>query len=129
VVDPFEVEIPEPDPEWHKAATLWFESLARSGQSVFYTNSDWAAAYVLAESISRELNPQPVVDEDGHVTMVSYPPKGASLAAWLKGMTALLVTEGDRRRAALELVRPDPAEGVPADVSELDEYRQRLRTS
>lgn len=118
-----------PDPKWHPVAKRWFSSLARSGQSAFYEPSDWAAAFVIAESISRELHPQPVVDGDGNVTMVSFPPKGASLAAWLKGMSSLLVTEGDRRRASLELQRPGAGEEASADVSELDEYRRRLQGS
>ncbi len=58
-------------------------------------------------------------------------PKGASLAAWLKGMAALMVTEGERRRAGLELQRgPTGVSGEEVgDVSELDEYRERLGRS
>jgi hypothetical protein len=121
------------DAGWHPVARQWFESLAQSGQSAFYQPSDWATARVIAESISRELKPQPMVvgfGEDAHVEWIERPPKGASMAAWLKGMTVLLVTEGDRRRAQVELERPRPAAGdeePTADVSELDEYRRRLR--
>lgn len=125
------VEVPDPDPEWHPVARRWFESLSSSGQSVFYEPSDWAAAWVLAESISRELNPQPITVGSGEhatVEMVEVPPKGASLAAWLKGMTALLVTEGDRRRASVELQRPAPTEEA-GDVSWIDDARRRLRDS
>jgi hypothetical protein len=122
------VEIPAADETWHPVALQWYRSLARSGQSAFYTESDWATAYTVAESMSREFSPQPIVDKDGGVTMVSLPPKGASLAAWLRAMTALLVTEGDRRRAGLELHREPAVEEANADVSELDEYRSRLRS-
>jgi len=125
------VEVPEADPAWHPVAVRWFESLADSGQSAFYEPSDWALAFVLAESISRELQPQPVVigkGDDARVEMFAMPPKGASLAAWLKGMTALMVSEGDRRRMRIELSRPAAPEGEEAEnVSELDEWRQRLR--
>lgn len=125
------VEVPEADPSWHPVAVRWFESLADSGQSAFYEPSDWALAFVLAESISRELQPQPVVvgkGDDARVEMFAMPPKGASLAAWLKGMTALMVSEGDRRRMRIELSRPAAPEGEEAEnVSELDEWRQRLR--
>lgn len=117
---------PEADPSWHPVAVRWFESLADSGQSTFYEPSDWATAWVVAESISRELSPQPVIDKDGNVTMVSFPPKGASLAAWLKAMTSLMVTEGDRRRARLELERTSTVGEVAGGVSELDEYRRRF---
>ncbi|MEX2408861.1 MAG: hypothetical protein WD489_07120 [Rhodovibrionaceae bacterium] len=102
--------------------------MKKSGQSRFYEESDWATAYLLAEAISRELKPQPIGNtEDGEVVYASLPPKGASLAAWLKAMSSLLVTEGDRRRARLELQAPsevDPQE--EAAVADLDEYRKRL---
>lgn len=125
-----EVVVPPPDPEWHPVARMWFESLAGSGQSVFYEPSDWATAYMIAESMSRELGSQPVVvgsGKDATVEMHKLPPKGASLAAWLKAMTSLMVTEGDRRRLRLELARP-VADGEPegGSVSELDQYRQRI---
>lgn len=124
------VEIPAGDPEWHPVALAWFESLAKSGQAVFYEPSDWAVAVVLAESISRELQPQPIVvgkGADATVEMHALPPKAASIAAWLKGMTALMATEGDRRRLSLELQRPAPATGEEAgNVSWLDDARRRL---
>lgn len=129
VVDPHEVVIPDPDPDWHPVATRWFESLARSGQSNFYTNSDWGTAFLLAESISRELKPQVVGNtEAGEPVWASLPPKAASVAAWLKGMTALLATEGDRRRAAVELDRPQSqSEEGGGDVAWIDDARRRLR--
>lgn len=121
---------PKGDPKWHPVARRWFASLAASGQSKFYEASDWAVAELLAESISRELSPQPMSvgqGKDAHIEMVSLPPKGASLAAWLQGMTRLLATEGDRRRAALELTVPSvPEEKGGADVTKLDEFRRRL---
>jgi hypothetical protein len=109
-------------------AKRWYLSLEESGQARYYEPSDWAAAYLLAESMSRELKPQPIVDAAGKVHRVAMPPKAASVAAWLKGMTSLLVTEGDRRRAALELSRPKPdgGEGGGADVTHLDDVRARL---
>lgn len=119
-----EVQAPEADESWHPVARRWYESLSTSGQSRFYEPSDWATACVIAESISRELKPQPMVvgsGQDATVEFVEQSPKGASLAAWLKGMTVLLVTEGDRRRLRLELTRTSPEGG--ADVSELDDAR------
>lgn len=126
------VAVPRPDPKWHPVAKRWLNSLARSGQAQFFEPSDWATAYLLAESMSRELNPQPIVIGKGDTTeieMQSLPPKAASLAAWLKGAAALLATEGDRRRLAIELERPRPAgEGEgDADVPHLDDARRRLR--
>lgn len=124
-----QVKPPEPHEKWHPAAKAWYESLAESGQSAFYEPSDWATAYLIAESISRDLKPQVVGvnEETGEPTMAVIPMKGASLSAYLKAMTALMVTEGDRRRARLELERggSDPAP-KPAGVTALDEYRRRL---
>lgn len=118
-----------PDPNWHPVAALWFNALAGSGQAVWYQASDWAAAYVLAETMSREFHPQPMAvgkGSDAHVEMVTLPAKSASIAAWLKGMTALLATEGDRRRMALELKRAAVSEG-DGDVEWIDDARARLR--
>lgn len=121
---------PAADASWHPVAKRWFQSLKKSGQSRFYEDSDWATAYLIAESISRELNPQPMTvgrGAEAHIEMVTLPPKGASLAAWLKAMSSLLVTEGDRRRARLELEaasEADPQE--EAAVADLDEFRKRF---
>jgi hypothetical protein len=122
------VPVPAGDKNWHPAAARWYRALKSSGQSAFYEPSDWATAYLIAESISRELSPQPVIDKEGGVTMVSFPPKGASMAAWLRAMTSLMVTEGDRRRSALELQRPVAAgDGGDSGVSLIADARQRLR--
>lgn len=125
------VEVPEADPDWHPVAAKWFTSLASSGQSAFYEPSDWAVAYLLAESISRELGDQPITvgqGEAARVEMHRLPPKGASLAAWLKGMSSLMATEGDRRRMRVELVRPQPDDGgEAANVTHIDDAARRLR--
>ena len=125
------VSIPSADPEWNPVAVRWYESLAESGQSAFYEPSDWASAWLLAESMSRELEPQPLVvgsGEHAKVEMHRMPPKAASVAAWLKGMSQLIATEGDRRRIGLELQRP-AADGVgepPAGVTDLRAWRESL---
>lgn len=134
-VDGGSVEQPAAEESWHPAASAWYESLARSGQAIFYEPSDWATAYLIAESMSRELKPQVVgmsvgFDEQGRQTsepvIATVPMKGASLGAYLKAMTALLVTEGDRRRASLELERnPNATEGDPPEVARMDDWRSR----
>ena len=126
-----EVPVPKGDGKWHPIAKRWFKSLATSGQAQFYEPSDWALAEVLAESISRDLRPQVVGvnEKTGQVIEAEVPIKGASLSAYLKAMSSLLVTEGDRRRARLELERPAPDDGEEvADVSELGRYRDRLKS-
>lgn len=119
------VDVPEADKDWHAIARLWYDSLADSGQSVFYEPSDWATAYLIAESMSRDLSPQFVaVTERGDTVTETIPLKGASLAAYLKAMSVLMVTEGDRRRMRLELERPDAEKVVPASVVAMDAYRK-----
>lgn len=107
-------------------ARAWYESLAGSGQSVWYEPSDWATAVLVAESISRDLKPQVVGvhPETGEPVWATIPLRGTSLAAYLKAFTALVVTEGDRRRARLELQRGqvEPDSSVPS----LDDYRGRF---
>jgi hypothetical protein len=95
------------DEGWHKTAKLWYNSLAESGQRLEYQPSDWATAYVVAESLSRDLKDQVlgINPESGEVIMGRIPLKGASLAAYLKAFTALGATMGDRRRLGMELER------------------------
>lgn len=125
-----DIEIPEPDEGWHEVAKLWYRSLGESGQSIYYEPSDWAMAYVMAESMSRDMNPQVVgiSERTGEAVIETVPLKGASLSAYLKGMTALLVSEADRRRASIELQRTpsaDPGDEEAATIARLDEYRKR----
>lgn len=122
---------PAPDKDWHPIALRWYTSLAGSGQSEFYEESDWALAQLVAESISRDLNPQVVgVTDEGEVIMERIPIKGASLSAYLKSMTALMVSEGDRRRAGIELKRvaPEPEVEDPK-VTSIDKYKAKLGVS
>lgn len=119
-------EMPAPSETWHVIARDWYLSLAASGQHVFYELSDWMTAYAVAESMSREFSPQPVVGKEGEVTMVTFPPKAASITAWLSASAQLLATEGARRRAAVELERPSEGESEEAaGVSSLDAWRSR----
>lgn len=101
------VPVPDADPAWHKVALAWFESLAASGQAKFYEPSDWATAVLVAESMSRDLSPQAIgiAEKTGEVVRDVIPLKGASLSAYLRAMSVLMVTEGDRRRLSLELNR------------------------
>ena len=130
-----DVEIPQPptkrdgEPAWHPIAEHWYTSLARSGQARFYEPSDWALAYVMAENLSRELKPQFVGmrqlgPDRTEPVLETIPMKGASLTAYLKGMTALMVAEGDRRRLKIELERPrDTAGDVPEGVADIAKAR------
>jgi hypothetical protein len=102
-------DLPEPDPLWHPIATDWYLSLQESGQAVFYQPSDWAMARYAAELMSRGL-------------CSDRPPNGQYVSALDSVMARLLTTEGDRRRARIELERK-PASPQLASVSPLDAYR------
>jgi len=89
-----------------------------------------AVAVLIAESMSRDLEPQVVgiAEKTGEIAYATIPLKGASLSAYLRAMSVLMVTEGDRRRLSLELNRAagktDPdADRADATVTDL---RSRL---
>ncbi|MDQ0809821.1 hypothetical protein QFZ63_001535 [Streptomyces sp. B3I7] len=103
-------ELPEPDPLWHPIASDWYLSLRQSGQAAFYEPSDWAVARYAADLMSKVL-----LSERG--------PNGQLVAALNSVMSSLLTTEGDRRRARMELERKKPAGPQLASVSPLDSYR------
>lgn len=103
-------ELPEADPLWHPIAADWYMSLRESGQAVFYQPSDWAVARYAADLMSKVLQ-----SERG--------PNGQLVAALNSVMSSLLTTEGDRRRARMELDRKKPASQGDAKVTALDDYR------
>ena len=96
----------------HPLARTWYKSLAKSGQAEFYTASDWATALVAAEALNDYFAVR----------------KAALLAEFNHMASALLVAEGDRRRARIELERPKPDEererALPAY---LEDYRRIIR--
>lgn len=121
-----DVEIPVADPNWHEISKMMWDSLKRSGGSIFLEPSDWAVAYLLCESISRDLSEQVVgITESGEVIKSEIPLKGASLTAYLKGFASLMMLEGDRRRLRVELNREknlEDAANSPA-VSSISQKR------
>lgn len=105
------VTIPHKDQDWHPAAIRLYDALKTSGQSDFYQNSDWAFAWSLCDDLS------------------DYKKQGrrsAQMAATIySAFSNLLVTEGDRRRARIELT--DAMEEVkPPSVAAMDKYRRGL---
>jgi hypothetical protein len=122
---------PAPD-HWHPVAARLYAALADSGQSRWYEPSDWAMAYLVAESMSRDLNPQFVGFAQTGIGQTepefqTIPLKGASLASYLKAMSSLLATEGDRRRVSIELRRTVAVDDDEvAAVASLDAYRASI---
>ncbi|WP_456341341.1 phage terminase small subunit [Streptomyces tendae] len=103
-------DLPDADPLWHPIAADWYLSLRDSGQAAFYQPSDWAVARYAADLMSKVL-----LSERG--------PNGQLVAALNSVMSSLLTTEGDRRRARMELERKKPSGQADADVTVLDDYR------
>jgi hypothetical protein len=103
-------DLPDADPLWHPIAADWYLSLRESGQAAFYQPSDWAVARYAADLMSKVL-----LSERG--------PNGQLVAALNSVMSSLLTTEGDRRRARMELERKKPSTQGDADVTVLDDYR------
>jgi len=106
-----EAKPPPASRDWHPVAREWFQSLKKSGQSVFYEQSDWATAKVWAEMLSRQL-------ESGR-------PSSQMMAAWHSAAQELLTTEGSRRRVRVELERVEDA-GEDAQVAAIEDYRREL---
>jgi len=105
----YEWEIPEPDEDWHEVATQWYLSLQKSGQKIFFENSDWAQAFYVAEAMSRSLRTSRT--------------SGQLFSAVISAAGELLTTEGARRRMRVELERAhDEGDTTAADA--MAAYRQ-----
>jgi hypothetical protein len=107
------VAVPPPDDAWHPIALDWYRSLAESGQSQFYEPSDWQAARVVAEVLSRNLKQGKKFSS-------------ALFASVWAAMGDLLTTEADRRRVRMEIERGGDGEKQPAGVTAIADYRDRL---
>lgn len=116
--------IPEPNPDWHPVARQLYDSLPKSGQSAFYSSADWATAYTLAESISRDLQPKLAgKDVDGELIYEDKPISGTNLSAYAKLMNDLLMTEGSRRRVKVELQKTGADEQPDDTLAALESIR------
>lgn len=104
------VEVPAPDEDWAEPAYDLYISLTESFVARIYEPSDWMTAWMLCNDYSRELKPRKVqvgVDGAGDPILVEMelPMPGAKMTALLKGLSALIATEGDRRRLEIQVKR------------------------
>lgn len=104
-------DVPAPGEDWHEIAVELYLSAAESGQSDFYQKSDWLLWYSLCEDLSYY---KKMGKRSGQMLQTIY-----------STMTELLVSEGARRRARIELLEPEP-EQDDATVLALAEYRSDL---
>ena len=107
------VPVPETPAHLHEIAAQWFDSLKESAQSRYYEPSDWAAALLTAEAMTKMLNAKKFSSM-------------AFSAVW-SSMTDLLTTEGARRRARIEVEREQVEEETPPGVADIDAYREKAQ--
>lgn len=102
---------PGPDPSWHPIASQLWEAVIASGQADFYQQSDYAVLYSLCDDLS-------------HFKRSAK--RSAQMAQTIySALGSLLVTEGDRRRARIELDLPADADD-DASVTAIADYKKRL---
>ncbi len=104
------VRAPEPDPTWSESARAMWDGYWSSGQAGFAQSSDAAMLWRLCHLMTRA---------DGMTK-----PSAMLETAIINGLNGLLVTEGSRRAARIELDIPPDVE-TPSwaleDVSDDDE--------
>lgn len=138
-------DVPEPprDPQtgefvWHPMVVDFYCSLAQSGTAEWYQISDWAAAQILCESMSRDLMPQFVGFQDRYnaqagemehlPTKMKLPLKGANFSAYQRMFATLGVTEGDRRRMGILLQKTAPQQSPEERAAgHVTDARERFR--
>ena len=102
-----------PSDSWCPSVRRLWDAMQDSGQARFYEPSDWAFAMLVFDEL------------DEYV--LSDRKNGQILSALLSSLTSLLLTEGDRRRAGVELSRG--GDGVSADDAEvtmMKEWQRRM---
>lgn len=106
------VEQPAVDPAWHPIAKQLWAAMGESGQARFYEPSDWAVAYSLMDDLSYYKR--------------SSKRSAQMLQSMMSALASLLLSEGDRRRVALELQRTTDESDDENKVAVMDKWRQRL---
>lgn len=97
----------EPDPEWHATARMIWEAGLESGQAHFYESSDLALLHLTCTGIDHWL------DQGGRKSP-------EMLRVLMQSLSSLLFTEGDRRKAQIELEKAqDEDTDVIASVTAL----------
>lgn len=133
----------EPDEKWHPIAMSLYESVQHSGQSEFYTESDWAKCYMVCDQLSQNLKPQfvgfaedwKVITVGGEEQAVSYqkpiagvrPMNGATMNALQSAMASLGIAEGDRRRMGIELARAKPKDAEDPVAEAMKRLREDMK--
>ena len=104
---------PKANPDWSYAARRLWDDAKRSGHSRFYEPSDWTMAYILCNVLT-------AFEETGYSN-------GQMLASINAMSTELLLTEGARRRAGIELVRDDENSEDLAVIEDMEQWAALTR--
>ena len=104
---------PPPREDWSDSVKEWYVSLSESGQAAYYEASDWAQAMIAGDILQ---------------TWYELPKgRGAELMKTWEGIcTKLMVTEGDRRRARLEVHRKKADEGPDQGEAAVIDMKKKL---
>ena len=111
-VTPVPVDHPPADDAWHPTVKALYVSLATSGQAQFFEPSDWSFAFLTCEILSRAL-----LAEKMPAILIS---------SCMSDLSRLGVTEADRRRMRVELLRVKD-EGEDAKMLKLNKYKRAAR--
>jgi len=107
-----QMSVPKENKHWNATARRLWRAAKVSGQARFYEATDWAMLYWYMDLITELMN--------------SPKRTAGKIQVIQAGLSDLLFTEGDRRRAGLELSRPSSQELQSAGVEELDKWRKTL---
>lgn len=104
----------------HPLVVDFYESLKQSAQNKYYESSDWNYARLMLLALNQELT---ATYKDGNPRPIS----AMKLQVINQMMAALMVTEGERRRARLEIERNQNPSGEDGKVLTMaDHFKQRL---
>lgn len=82
---------PKESPHWCEAAKRIWQAMGNSAQVIFFEATDWAYAQLMCDLITDYMH--------------ARRSNSQMVASILSGLTSLMLTEGDRRRAGIELKR------------------------
>lgn len=122
---PVDGEVPVPElglKNPHPLVVDMYESLKDSGQAKFYEPSDWQYARLTMHLLNDMIRPRRSKKGTGSYDRIS----AMSITAINQMLTALLVTEGDRRRVRLEIQRRQGGEDEGKVLDVADRFRQML---
>lgn len=103
------------NPKWDHIALQTYESMTKSGMAQFFEASDWAMLYLLCDELSHLRGVRETMGKTPAIIFQTV----------VNGLSALGMTEGERRRMRIEL-EEGKAEEADATLTVISDYRQKL---